>query len=461
MSATSPLDPAERARHLRAFLLALVAVAGLFGALELAASVAFRDAGSAAAGGVMWAFAGVVLVALRLNAIGRSGAAAMLASVGVVLTGVGVVLVQSVLYSALVIVGLIAIAIVLPVLRGRALAVALVVAWVAAIAIASLGLLRPVPSALPTRYLAAYQVAAVGAAVGLVLILLTQYGTRLTKALESTEQAMRELRASEAERRQTERRLQERERQESLGVLAGGVAHDFNNLLTTIIGYTQLLRTETPEGHPDEVALAAIDGAAQRAAGLSRQMLAYSGRGAFALRPLSVAELFADMALDAPAALPDRTAVRWSIDPDLPTIRGDAAQLRQALLDLVTNAGEALATDGRGGTVTVSARVVALAGPLPDDTIAPDPVAPGRYVALSVHDSGPGMDAGVRDRAFEPFVSTRFVGRGMGLPVVLGIARGHRGAVIVTTDAERGTTVTILLPVPSVAPAPAPDPTGV
>jgi PAS domain S-box-containing protein len=242
------------------------------------------------------------------------------------------------------------------------------------------------------------------------------------------------------------RRLEERARQaqklESLGVLAGGIAHDFNNLLTVILGNAGLIRqalSEEPEGL---CYVEAVETAAQRAAELCRQMLAYAGKGRYVIQRLDLGRLAEETARFLKTAFPRNTALEFHLAKDLPPIEGDGMQIRQVLVNLLTNAAEALGPDG--GTIVVSTAAVelGLGRPAGREEELPD----GLYTSIEVSDTGCGMDPEIQKRIFEPFFSTKFTGRGMGLSAVLGILRSHRGTVQVTTQPGHGTSFRVLLP---------------
>ena len=258
---------------------------------------------------------------------------------------------------------------------------------------------------------------------------------------------------AEEERQGLERKLQEARRLESLGVLAGGVAHDFSNLLTGIIGFTSLARREAA-GAAGRDYLDRVLQSAQRAAELCGQMLAYSGRGRFLVGPLDLSRAVRDLAPLLQTSAPPQAALSLELADGLPPVLADASQVRQVVLSLVHNAFEALGD--RAGAVAVrtgQARCdrARLRGACLDDDL-PE----GEYVFIETADTGCGMDAETRRRIFEPFFTTKFTGRGLGLAAVLGIVRGHRGAIELTTEPGLGTTVRVWLPrAPEAAPAPA------
>jgi two-component system cell cycle sensor histidine kinase/response regulator CckA len=266
-------------------------------------------------------------------------------------------------------------------------------------------------------------------------------GRDVTERREA-EQAARELERSlrEQERqRDHERQLLQSQKLESLGVLAGGVAHDFNNLLTAILGHASLARMNLPAEHPVAGELALIEAASLRAAELCQQMLAYAGRGRFLIAPTDVNALAREMTKLLGAAIPKHVALRFDLAPGLPPVDADATQLRQVVMNLITNAAEAIGR--RGGTVAVATR-----GETDDDGAA--------HVVFEVSDDGCGMDDALRARIFEPFFTTKFQGRGLGLAAVQGIVRAHRGTIDVTSQPGAGSTFRVRLPATGVAIAP-------
>lgn len=250
----------------------------------------------------------------------------------------------------------------------------------------------------------------------------------------AAEQAARELERSlrEQERqRDYERQLLESQKLESLGVLAGGIAHDFNNLLTAILGHASLARTTLPTEHPVAGELTLIEAASLRAAELCQQMLAYAGRGRFVVAPTDVNALAREMTRLLAAAIQKHVALRFAPAPALPLVEADATQLRQVVMNLITNAAEAIGR--RGGTVIVATR-----RETGDDG--------AEQVVLEVQDDGCGMDDAVRARIFEPFFTTKFQGRGLGLAAVQGIVRAHRGTIEVVSRPGAGSTFRVRLP---------------
>ncbi len=249
------------------------------------------------------------------------------------------------------------------------------------------------------------------------------------------------------EKKRLRRQMESAERWESLGVLAGGLAHDFNNLLTGILGNASLGLYSLDGHHEVRPLLEDILHAGERAAALTRQLLAYAGKGRFVAARLDLSELAREITALAQTSVQNkRVRLRMDLQPEMPLIEADPGQLQQVLLNLVMNGAEAI-EEGVGGTVAVSTHVEEVS-----DTWMPlwetgDTLLPGRYAVLEVKDNGGGMDDETRARIFEPFFSTKFTGRGLGLSAVLGIVRQHRGALSVQSAPGEGSTFRVLLPV--------------
>ena len=263
-------------------------------------------------------------------------------------------------------------------------------------------------------------------------------------------------RRAEEERRALERQVQEAHRFESLGIMAGGIAHEFNNLLTSILGYACLAKDELSKSIPARAHMVHIENAAVRAAELCSQMLAAAGRGQFVIVPTDLSQLVRETMLRLKATLPRSVVLRLTLAEDPPEVAADAAQIRQLLVNLVNNAADALGE--REGTLAITTGTQHLdRTELSSCVHAPD-LAAGTYVFLEISDDGPGMSAEITGRIFEPFFSTKFTGRGMGLAAVLGIVRGHDGAIHVSSQPGEGAKFRVFLPpaAPQKAPAPAP-----
>jgi hypothetical protein len=246
------------------------------------------------------------------------------------------------------------------------------------------------------------------------------------------------------ERRRRAEVQRERQKLESLGVLAGGIAHDFNNLLGIVLGNAQLALLDLPDDAPARTAIEPIIEATHRATELTRQMLAYSGGGAFVVQPLDISAAIERMMPQLQEEAGSHTTIQFTLDRSLPFVSVDINQIRQLLRNLVRNAAEAIGEEGGIIAITTSLSRVDRAE-LDRAFLSPD-LPEGMYVTISISDTGGGVDPAILSRIFEPFFSTRFIGRGLGLPAALGIVRGHQGAIRVENQPGHGVTFVILLP---------------
>jgi PAS domain S-box-containing protein len=253
----------------------------------------------------------------------------------------------------------------------------------------------------------------------------------------------------EQERLELERRLLHLQKLESLGTLAGGIAHDFNNLLAVILGNLELALDRLS---PDSSSRPRIDKAIQasaRAAHLIRQMLAYTGNGSYATGNVNLSMLLQENINPLCAPIPKTTNLNLHLTHDVPSVLADASQLQQAVMNLITNAAEAIGETA--GFITISTGTeIYKEKDLLKSRIDEKP-SPGRFVYLDVADTGCGMDAETLNRLFEPFFTTKFTGRGLGMSAVLGIIRGHKGAIFVNSRVNKGTTIRIIFPVSETA----------
>jgi PAS domain S-box-containing protein len=248
------------------------------------------------------------------------------------------------------------------------------------------------------------------------------------------------------ERKRFSERLQQTQKLESLGVLAGGIAHDFNNLLTGIMGNASILLTDLSADSPSREGLQAVVTASERAAALTRQLLAYAGKGRFVIERLDLSDLVREITDLLKTSIPRTIELRLQLQDRPPSIEGDAAQIQQLIMNLVINAAEAV-EDGKNETVLIFTRMVWLDQAAIDQMVTPHGIAPGRYVLLEVRDPGCGMDDVTLSRIFDPFFTTKFTGRGLGLAAVLGIVRGHKGALQVESTPGKGSSFQVLFPV--------------
>ncbi|MBI5014949.1 MAG: PAS domain S-box protein [Deltaproteobacteria bacterium] len=246
------------------------------------------------------------------------------------------------------------------------------------------------------------------------------------------------------EQKRLEKKMLQAQKLESLGVLAGGIAHDFNNLLVGILGNADLALAKSSPESPVRSYLQRIDDAAQRAADLTNQMLAYSGRGRFVVEPIDLSRLVGEMEHLLATVVAKTATVRYDLASDLPPVEADATQLRQVVMNLITNGSDALGD--REGTITVSTGLGTVEEARRAASLFGEPLSAARCVWVEVADTGCGMDRETRARIFDPFFTTKERGRGLGLAAALGIVRGHHGALAVSGEPGRGTTVRVYLP---------------
>ncbi|HEY1188088.1 MAG TPA: PAS domain S-box protein [Gemmata sp.] len=264
---------------------------------------------------------------------------------------------------------------------------------------------------------------------------------------KAAEDARRELEAdlrAKEEQQKYERQLLQSQKLESLGVLAGGIAHDFNNLLTAVLGYASLSRMRLPPNDPIGEDMKRIESAAQRAAELCQQMLAYAGRGQFLVQPVDLNGLTQELTQLLAAVLSKKAVLKYNLTIGLPQVRADPTQIRQIVMNLITNASDAIGA--RSGVITLTTGVIDADARYLMEIQAAEELAPKRYVYLEVSDTGCGMTEEVRAKIFDPFFTTKFTGRGLGLAAVLGIVRAHKGAIKVYTQPGKGTTFKVLFP---------------
>jgi two-component system, cell cycle sensor histidine kinase and response regulator CckA len=243
------------------------------------------------------------------------------------------------------------------------------------------------------------------------------------------------------ERKQTEERLRQAQKLESIGMLAGGIAHDFNNLLTVILGNADLARMQYPSCEP----IRHIINSSERAADLTRQLLAYSGKGQFISKTFDLTNLVSRCRELLSSSIPKTAQLRFSLSHDELLIKADPVQIEQILVNLVINASEAMApqTDGRIEVATSSCEVP------PEAARVHVPVydaRPGPFVCLEVSDNGSGMSEETLARIFNPFFSTKFTGRGLGLAAVQGIVRSCHGFIDVQSSPGAGSRFRVFLP---------------
>jgi len=269
---------------------------------------------------------------------------------------------------------------------------------------------------------------------------------------------MSERAEAENERRALEGQMLHVQKLESLGVLAGGIAHDFNNLLMAILGYADLAAQGVGVNEELRDNLAGIQKAGRRASELCQQLLAYSGRGRLNREILDVNDVVREMSNLLSVSISKKAVLRYFFGETLAVIRADPTQVRQVVMNLITNASDAL--EDREGFITLRTGEMECSREFLRHTLFGENLAEGNYVFVEVSDTGCGMDAEVLSRIFDPFFTTKMTGRGLGLPAVLGIIRGHQGTLQVTSRKNSGTIFKVFFPVAPtpVAPAPGAEP---
>lgn len=266
-----------------------------------------------------------------------------------------------------------------------------------------------------------------------------------------------ERKQAEQTRQQLEKQLLHAQKLESIGVLAGGIAHDFNNILAGIRAYAELVLSGLPADGPAREYAEEILAATQRAAHLTRQILAYAGKGQFQSEPVNLSQVVEGLKKMLEVAVSKKAVLTYDLSTDLPYALADAGQIQQVVMNLVVNASDAL--DDNCGQVSIATRAVRAEPGRPLDSLFGGALPDGLYATLEVSDTGCGMDALTLEKIFDPFFSTKFAGRGLGLAMVEGIVRAHRGGFQVSSEPGAGATFRVLLPatdhVPAVAAFPA------
>lgn len=250
---------------------------------------------------------------------------------------------------------------------------------------------------------------------------------------------------AEEQRAKMEESILKAQKLESLGVLAGGIAHDFNNLLTAILGASELALEDLEKDSPVWELVKEIDDCAKRAADLSRQMLAYSGKGQFVIEVIDLNKILKDVIKLAQSSISKKVEIEYRLADNLPFLEVDLTQIRQVIMNIITNAAEAIGE--KTGVISVSTYLKQCD---PDcfcrSSFSSEKIPPGMYVYMEISDTGCGMDNNTVDKLFDPFFTTKFVGRGLGMSAVLGIIRGHRGAILVDSQPGMGAKFTVILP---------------
>ncbi|MBD3268043.1 response regulator [bacterium] len=296
-----------------------------------------------------------------------------------------------------------------------------------------------------------------------------QLEIRVKERTKELEESHSRLKKEIQDREKLERQMREAQKLESLGILAGGIAHDFNNILQTVMGNANLALMKTAEHSPIQKNLDSIVSASQHASELSQQMLAYSGKGKFIVKPIWMNDFLRDITHLLNSFIPKKVKLDYQLTENLPPFEGDETQIRQIVINLVTNAYEAIGEEVGTVTVATQARHCDVED-LETTNLAfqiglPHPPAPGLYVCLEITDTGCGMDKPTLEKMFDPFFTTKFTGRGLGLAAVMGIVRGHRGVIHIDSEPGKGTKFKVFFPAQEtgeqtkpIEPAEAPNP---
>ena len=253
-----------------------------------------------------------------------------------------------------------------------------------------------------------------------------------------------ERKRAEQEKHALEQQVLHAQKLESLGVLAGGIAHDFNNILTSIVGNAELALMKMNPESPAIDNLHKVEEAAARAAELAKQMLAYSGKGKFVVENLDIGRLIEEMLHMLEVSISKKVVLRLNLAPNLPSVEADATQIRQVVMNLVINASEAIGD--KSGVIAITTGCMDCKKDYLKDVWLDENIREGLYIYLEIADTGCGMDKETMAKIFDPFFTTKFTGRGLGMAAVLGIVRGHKGAIKIYSEPGKGTSFKILLP---------------
>ena len=257
--------------------------------------------------------------------------------------------------------------------------------------------------------------------------------------------AMLEVFQDVTDRMEAEEALRRGQKMESLGILAGGVAHDFNNLLVAMLGHTSLAMKRMEPDHPAYGNVVRAEQAAERASEITRQLLAYSGRGEFDVKPLNISALVQDNVPLLSVLVPKNVGIIQEHSSETMFIDADAGQIQQVIMNLFINAVEAIGS--KPGTIVCKTWVEDSLDIGDGDWLTIDSAkVPGRFVILEIKDDGCGIAKDALSKIFDPFFSTKFTGRGLGLPAVLGVVKGHHGGLRVESEPGSGTTFHLAFP---------------
>lgn len=255
---------------------------------------------------------------------------------------------------------------------------------------------------------------------------------------------MRSRKQEQQQKKEFEAQLQQIQKMESLGILAGGIAHDFNNLLTSILGHSSLMIKQLPADSASMSSATEIQRISETAADLVRQLLAYSGKGHFVKTAINLSLEVEDMASLLQTVISKKAVIRYDFFPELPNIVGDATQIRQIVMNMITNASDAIGD--RRGIITLRTGMLHVDHSYMKSLQLYEELPEGNYAFIEVCDTGTGMDSETQAKIFDPFFTTKVTGRGLGLAAVQGIMRGHHGFIKIYSEVSSGTTFKLLFP---------------
>lgn len=250
--------------------------------------------------------------------------------------------------------------------------------------------------------------------------------------------------AAEEEKQKLEEQVRNAAKLESLGVLAGGIAHDFNNMLTAIMGNCGLARMQVPQTSKAGRHLSNIEKASLKASELCQQLLAYSGKGKFIVQPININQVIRDMMNLLKVSISPKIDISFDMDEQLPAIKADVAQIQQVIMNVITNASEAIGD--QPGEIHITTRPIHCDRAYLDNYYMGSSLQEGHFVLMQVRDTGSGMDKETLEKIFDPFFTTKFTGRGLGLAAVLGILRAHDASVKIDSEPGKGTTFSFIFP---------------
>lgn len=250
---------------------------------------------------------------------------------------------------------------------------------------------------------------------------------------------------AEEEKLELERKLLHSQKLESLGILAGGIAHDFNNLLMAILGNLDIAAMKISPLSTAKTYIDAAIRASKKASELTNQMLAYSGRGLFVIKNIDLSQVIEENIHLLKASIPKTISLKLFLEKNISCIKADAMQIQQVVMNLIINASEAIGQ--HSGVISISTIVMECSQDFLNLSRILEKPEPGKFVCMEITDTGCGMDLEMQQRLFDPFFTTKFTGRGLGMSAVLGIIKGHKGAIMVESEVGKGTTLRVLFPV--------------